>query len=32
MVTYHLALEADNMFFGSVRTVKLFQIFMDAAY
>ena len=31
MVTYHLALEADNMFFGSVRTVKLFQIFMDAA-
>lgn len=31
MVTYHLALEADNMFLGSVRTVKLFQIFMDAA-
>ena len=27
MVTYHLALEADNMFFGSVRTVKLYQIY-----
>lgn len=32
MVTYHLALEADNMFFGSIRTVKLFQILVDAAY
>lgn len=31
MVTYHLALEADNMFLGSVRTVKLFQILVDAA-
>ena len=32
MVTYHLALEADDVFFGSVRSVKFFQILMNTAY
>ena len=32
MVTYHLALKADDVFFGSVRSVKFFQILMNTAY
>ena len=32
MVTYQLALEADDVFFGSVRSVKFFQILMNTAY